>query len=82
MQPSLGEASLNDIAARLSAKISHVLFLDLWPIANTSLYELRSGERPCDPRDAAFFERYRAVERPTVTVKGQSLLRVPFAAGK
>ena len=39
----------------------YLLFIDPWPIANTSLYELRDGQEPCKPGDPEFFEHYRAV---------------------
>jgi phosphatidylserine/phosphatidylglycerophosphate/cardiolipin synthase-like enzyme len=60
-QTILGDAPLNDLLARMSSALSQFIFIDPWPIANTSLYELREGQQPCKPTDPEFFDRYRAV---------------------
>jgi phosphatidylserine/phosphatidylglycerophosphate/cardiolipin synthase-like enzyme len=57
----LGEASINNLMARASSSLSRYLFVDIWPIANTSLYRMKDGREPCSHNHPEFFERYQAV---------------------
>ncbi len=50
-----------DIVNGLVAGVFSLTPLDLWPIQNTSSFELIPGQSPVAPDDRSFYERYRDV---------------------